>query len=33
VAAARDYLAVRDALADGAGGDLRLDSSLRREPA
>jgi dihydropteroate synthase len=33
VAAARDYLAVREALADGADGDLRLDAALRREPA
>jgi dihydropteroate synthase len=32
VAAARDYLAVRAALADGAAGDLELDPSLRREP-
>jgi dihydropteroate synthase len=32
VAAARDYLAVRAALADGAGSDLHLDPSLRREP-
>jgi dihydropteroate synthase len=33
VAAVRDYLAVRRALADGADGDLRLDPALRREPA
>jgi dihydropteroate synthase len=32
VAAASDYLAVRAALADGAGSDLHLDPSLRREP-
>jgi dihydropteroate synthase len=32
VAAARDYLAVRAALADGAASDLHLDPSLRREP-
>jgi dihydropteroate synthase len=32
VAAARDYLAVRSALANGAGRDLRLDPALRREP-
>jgi dihydropteroate synthase len=32
VAAARDYLAVRGALADGATGDPRLDPTLRREP-
>jgi dihydropteroate synthase len=31
VAGARDYLAVRTALADGAGGDLTLDGALRRE--
>jgi dihydropteroate synthase len=33
VAAARDYLAVRSALANGAGRDLQLDPALRREPA
>jgi dihydropteroate synthase len=32
VAAARDYLAVRSALANGAGRDLELEQSLRREP-
>ena len=32
VAAARDYLAVRAALANGAGRDLQLDPALRREP-
>jgi dihydropteroate synthase len=32
VAAARDYLAVRGALGDGAAGDLRLDPALWREP-
>jgi dihydropteroate synthase len=32
VAGARDYLAVRHALADGAGPDLQLDPELRREP-
>jgi dihydropteroate synthase len=32
VAAARDYLAVRSALANGAGRDLELQQSLRREP-
>jgi dihydropteroate synthase len=32
VAGARDYLAVRAALADGVGADLRLDGGLRREP-
>jgi dihydropteroate synthase len=32
VAAARDYLAVRAALANGAGGDPQLDPGLRREP-
>jgi dihydropteroate synthase len=32
VAAARDYLAVRSALANGAGGDLELRTDLRREP-
>ena len=32
VAAARDYLAVRSALSNGAGRDLRLDPALRREP-
>lgn len=32
VAAARDYLAVRAALANGASGDLQLDPGLRREP-
>lgn len=32
VAAARDYLAVRSALADGAAPDLQLDAGLRREP-
>jgi dihydropteroate synthase len=32
VAAARDYLAVRSALANGAGGDLQLRTDLRREP-
>ena len=32
VAAARDYLAVRGALADGAASDLQLDPALRREP-
>ena len=31
VAAARDYLAVRAALADGARPDLQLDPALRRE--
>jgi dihydropteroate synthase len=31
VAAARDYLAVRGALANGASGDLQLDAGLRRE--
>jgi dihydropteroate synthase len=33
VAAARDYLAVRAALANGAGRELQLDPALRREPA
>jgi dihydropteroate synthase len=33
VAAARDYLAVRAALANGAGRELQLDPELRREPA
>jgi hypothetical protein len=33
VAGARDYLAVRAALADGAPSDLALDDELRREPA
>jgi dihydropteroate synthase len=33
VAAARDYLAVRSALANGAATDLRLAAGLRREPA
>ncbi len=33
VAGARDYLAVRAALADGAPRDLALDDELRREPA
>jgi dihydropteroate synthase len=33
VAAARDYLAVRSALADGTGADLRLEAALRREMA
>jgi dihydropteroate synthase len=33
VAAARDYLAVRAALANGAAPDLQLDPALRREPA
>jgi dihydropteroate synthase len=32
VGGARDYLAVRAALANGAPGDLRLDPELRREP-
>jgi dihydropteroate synthase len=32
VAAARDYLAVRRALAGGAASDLQLDPALRREP-
>jgi dihydropteroate synthase len=32
VAGARDYLAVRAALADGAAHDLELDAGLRREP-
>jgi dihydropteroate synthase len=32
VAAARDYLAVRRALVDGAASDLQLDPALRREP-
>jgi dihydropteroate synthase len=32
VAGARDYLAVRSALADGAARDLQLDPALRREP-
>jgi dihydropteroate synthase len=32
VAAARDYLAVRGALANGAASDLLLDPALRREP-
>jgi dihydropteroate synthase len=32
VAAARDYLAVRAALVDGAASDLQLDPALRREP-
>jgi dihydropteroate synthase len=32
VAAARDYLAVRGALANGAASDLQLDPALRREP-
>jgi dihydropteroate synthase len=32
VAGARDYLAVRSALTDGAARDLRLDPALRREP-
>jgi dihydropteroate synthase len=32
VAAARDYLAVRSALSNGAPHDLRLDPGLRREP-
>jgi dihydropteroate synthase len=31
VAGARDYLAVRAALANGADGDLQLDAALRRE--
>jgi dihydropteroate synthase len=31
VAGARDYLAVRAALADGASSELRLDAELRRE--
>jgi dihydropteroate synthase len=33
VAGARDYLAVRDALANGAAPELSLDLALRREPA
>jgi dihydropteroate synthase len=33
VAAARDYLAVRSALRDGAAPELELAESLRREPA
>ncbi|MEA2419360.1 MAG: dihydropteroate synthase [Thermoleophilaceae bacterium] len=33
VAAARDYLAVRGALANGAAPDLQLEVELRREPA
>jgi dihydropteroate synthase len=33
VAGARDYLAVRAALADGADGELSLETALRREPA
>jgi dihydropteroate synthase len=32
VAGARDYLAVRSALSNGAARDLRLDPGLRREP-
>jgi dihydropteroate synthase len=32
VAGARDYLAVRSALSNGAARDLRLDPELRREP-
>ena len=32
IAAARDYLAVRGALANGAASDLQLDPALRREP-
>jgi dihydropteroate synthase len=32
VAAARDYLAVRAALANGTGRELELDPDLRREP-
>jgi dihydropteroate synthase len=32
VAAARDYLAVRSALSNGAAHDLKLDPGLRREP-
>jgi dihydropteroate synthase len=32
VAAARDYLAVRGALANGTASDLQLDPALRREP-
>jgi dihydropteroate synthase len=32
VASARDYLAVRAALINGASADLRLDAGLRREP-
>ena len=32
VAAARDYLAVRAALANGAARELELDADLRREP-
>jgi hypothetical protein len=32
VAATRDYLAVRAALANGAAGDLHLAAELRREP-
>jgi dihydropteroate synthase len=32
VAAARDYLAVRAALANGSARDLQLDPALRREP-
>jgi dihydropteroate synthase len=32
VAGARDYLAVRSALSNGAARDLRLDPDLRREP-
>jgi dihydropteroate synthase len=32
VAAARDYLAVQAALANGTGSDLQLDPALRREP-
>ena len=32
VAGARDYLAVRDALVNGAAPELRLDLELRREP-
>jgi dihydropteroate synthase len=33
VPGARDYLAVRAALADGADGELSLETALRREPA
>ena len=33
VAGARDYLAVRDALVNGAAPELSLDLALRREPA